>query len=189
MMPKACSKGISRGGTHDLQIPQTWELDRFVKGYIKKSMKNLINKKFLKLASLLLGLGLTVVIIILLSLNSTAVYNELVALDLLPKPEKLTELYFEDSAHLPASATGSGAISFTFVIHNLETTDYRYVYDIVIIANGRRHVVDGGNALVKNNRSYVKKEEFSLLNSPGRQDVVVELVNLRQSIDFWVTYR
>lgn len=152
-------------------------------------MKNLINKRLFKLTSLLLGLGLTVVIIVLLNLNSAAVYNQLVALDLLPKPEKLTELYFENSAHLPTSATGSQAISFTFVIHNLETTDYRYTYDVVVIAYGGRQVIDGGNVLVKNNRSYVKKEEFLLLNSPGRQDVVVELVNLRQSIDFWVTYR
>lgn len=145
----------------------------------------LINKQLFKLASLLLGLGLTVVIIILLNLNSAAVNNELVALDLIPKPEKLTELYFENSA-IPASATGSQAISFTFVIHNLETTDYQYAYDVVVIAKGGRHVVDSGNVLVKNNQSFVKKEEISLVSSPGRQDVVVELVDLRQSIDFWV---
>jgi hypothetical protein len=152
-------------------------------------MKHLIHKQLFKLASLLLGLGLTVVIIVLLNLNSAAVYNELVALDLIPKPEKLTELYFENSAHLPTSATGSQAISFTFVIHNLETTDYRYAYDVVVIANGKRHVVESGNVLVNNNRSFVKKEEFPLFNSSGRQDIVVELVNLRQSIDFWVTYK
>ncbi len=152
-------------------------------------MKHLINKKFLKLAFVLLGLGLTVVVIVLVYLNNVAVYNELVALDLLPKPEKLTELYFEDSAHLPASATGNQVVSFTFVIHNLETTDYRYAYDVVVIANGGRHVVDSGNVLVKNNQSFVKKEEIPLVNSPGRQNVVVELVNLRQSIDFWVENR
>ena len=147
-------------------------------------MKHLKNKQLFKLARLLLGLGLTVVIIVLLNLNSAAVYNELVALDLIPKPEKLTELYFENSAHLPALATGSQAISFTFVIHNLETTDYRYTYDVIVIAHGRRYVVDSGNVLVKNNQSFVKREEFPLFNSPGRQDIVVELVNLRQSIDF-----
>jgi len=152
-------------------------------------MKHLINKKFHKLASLLLVLGLTVVVIILMNFNSAVIYNELVALDLLPKPEKVTELYFGDSAHLPASATGSQVISFTFVIHNLETTDYSYAYDVVVIANGKRHVVDGGNVFVKNNQSFVKKEEILPENSPVRQDVVVELVNLRQSIDFWVTHK
>lgn len=152
-------------------------------------MMHLTNKQLFKRAALLLGLGLTVVIIILLNLNRAAVYNELVSLDLVPKPEKLTELYFDNSADLPASATGNEAIRFTFVIHNLETADYRYAYDVVVIANGERHVVDGGNVLVKNNQFFIKKEEIPLVNSPGRQDVVVELVNLRQSIDFWVTYR
>lgn len=150
---------------------------------------HLTNKQLFKLASLLLGLGLTVAIIILLNLNSTAVYNELVALDLVPKPEKVTELYFDNSANLPASAAGNQAIRFTFVIHNLETTDYQYAYDVVVIANDGRHIVDVGNVLVKNNQSFIKKEEIHLVNSPGRQDVVVELVDLRQSIDFWVTYR
>lgn len=147
------------------------------------------NNQLFKLTSLLLVLGLTVVIIILLNVNSAAVYNELVSLDLVPKPEKLTELYFDNSADLPASVTGNQTISFTFVVHNLETTDYQYTYDVVVIANGGRHVVDGGIVLVKKNQSFIKKEEIPVENSPGRQDVVVELVNLRQSIDFWVTYR
>lgn len=147
------------------------------------------NNQLFKLTSLLLVLGLTVVIIILLNINSAAVYNELVSLDLVPKSEKLTELYFDNSADLPASVTGNQTISFTFVVHNLETTDYQYTYDVVVIANGGRHVVDGGIVLVKKNQSFIKKEEIPVENSPGRQDVVVELVNLRQSIDFWVTYR
>jgi hypothetical protein len=151
-------------------------------------MIQLTKKQLFKLAVCLLGLGLTVVIIILLNLNSAAVYNELVSLDLVPKPEKLTEIYFDNSVNLPASAAPSQAIRFTFVIHNLETTDYQYTYDVVVIANGGRHIVDSGNVLVKNNQSFIKEEEIHLVNSPGRQDVVVELVNLRQSIDFWVTY-
>lgn len=123
----------------------------------------------------------------LLNLNSAAVHKELASLDLVPRPEKVTELYFDNSTELPASATAHQAIHFTFVIHNLETTDYRYAYDVVIIANGGRHIIDAGEILVKNDHFYIKKEEILLANSPGRQDVVVELVDLRQSIDFWVT--
>ena len=149
----------------------------------------LAKKQLFQLAFLLAGLGLTVVIIILLSLNSAAVYKQLASLDLAPKPEKLTELYFDNSADLPASTTGNQAIRFTFVIHNLETADYRYAYDVVVITSGGRYIVDTGDVLVKNNQSFTKKEEIHLINSPGRQDVVVELVDLRQSIDFWVMYR
>ena len=143
-------------------------------------------KQLLKVASLLLGLILVVAMLISLNLNRAAIYNGLVTLDLIPQPEKLTELYFNNSANLPSSATGKQAISFTFVIHNLETTDYQYVYDISVNANGTRHIVDSGNVLVKDNQYYVKNEKLKLMNSRGRQEVVVELINMHESIDFWI---
>jgi hypothetical protein len=257
-------------------------------------------KQLFKLASLLLGLVLVVVMLILFNLNRANIYNELVSLDLIPKPEKLTELYFKDIANLPDSETsnqitgtydgtihdlssnvstslsltgvrqsqgkitgylvlgsglqGSGpfsgtidtakhlqlivtdsaghakfffegamqsaislggnyyqcspnsirksqcsrapsgygiwslllAVSFAFVIHNLETTDYQYVYDVSVNLNGTRHIVDSGKVLVKDNQYYVKNEKFNLMDSPGRQEVVVELINMPESIDFWI---
>ena len=147
---------------------------------------HLTSKQLFKLASLLMiGVTLVVGMLIFFNLNRASIYNELVSLDLIPKPEKLTELYFNDNANLPDSATGNQVISFVFVIHNLETTDYRYAYVVSVNANGTRHIVDSGNVLVKNNQSYVKNEMFNLLNSPGSQEVVVELTNKQQSIDFW----
>ncbi len=122
---------------------------------------------------------------IFFNLNRASVNNELVTLDLIPKPEKLTELYFNNNANLPSSATSNQVISFAFVIHNLETTDYQYAYDVSVNANGTRHIVDSGNVLVKNNQYYVKMEKFNLMNSPVSQEVVVELTNKQQSIGFW----
>ena len=52
-------------------------------------------------------------------------------------------------------------VNFAFVIHNLETTDYQYVYDVYVNANGSRQVIDSGNVLVKNNQYYVKNESFN----------------------------
>jgi hypothetical protein len=85
---------------------------------------------------------------------------------------------------LPSSTTSSQIISFAFVIHNLEATDYHYLYDVSVNANSTRQIVDSGNVLVKDNQYYVKNEKFNLLNLPGSQEVVVELTNKRQSIDF-----
>lgn len=123
--------------------------------------------------------------LIVYNINKAAIDNELATLDLIPKPEKLTELYFNDNAKLPNSAAGNQVISFAFVIHNLETTDYRYAFVVSVNANGTRHIVDSGNVLVKNSQYYVKNEQFELLNSPGGQEVVVELTNKQQLIDFW----
>jgi hypothetical protein len=150
----------------------------------------LTNQRLFKLSSAL-GIGVTLIVgvLIFFNLNAAAINNELVALDLVPKPEKLTELYFNNSANLPASATGDQAISFSFVIHNLEAANYQYVYEVSVNANGTRRIVDSGKVLVKNNQYYVKNEQFNLLSSPGRQEVVVALTNMQQSIDFWIETR
>lgn len=124
--------------------------------------------------------------LVFFNLNRASIYNELVTLDLIPKPEKLTELYFNNNVNLPGSVTNNQVINFAFVIHNLETTDYQYVYDVSVNANGKRHIVDSGNVLVKNNQYYVKNENFHLMTSFARQEVVVELTNKHQSIDFWI---
>jgi hypothetical protein len=147
----------------------------------------LTKKQLVKLAALLLGLLLVVVAIFnLYDLNKASINNELVNLDLLPKPEKLTELYFNNSADLPDSATRIQTVNFAFVIHNLETTNYQYIFDVYVNANGTRQIIDSGNVLVKNNQYYVKKEQFNLINSSGNQEVVIELINKQQSIDFWI---
>jgi len=146
----------------------------------------LTTKQLFKLAFLLIG-GATLVVgmLIFFNLNRASINNELATLDLIPKPETLTELYFTDNANLPSTVTSNQVISFAFVIHNLEAADYQYTYDVSVNANGTRQIVDSGNVLVKNNQYYVKDEKFNLMNSSGRQEVVVELTNKRQSIDFW----
>lgn len=143
-------------------------------------------KQFFKLVPWVIGVALVVGMLIFFNLNRAFIDNELVTLDLVPKPEKLTELYFSNNASLPDTATRNQTISFAFVIHNLETTDYQYVYSVSVNANGMSHIVDSGNVLVKNNQYYVKSERFNLMNAPGRQEVVVELTNKQQSIDFWI---
>ena len=157
----------------------------------------LTTKQFFKVViSSLLGVILVVGAITFYNLNSTSIHNELVALYLLPKPEKLTELYFNTDANLPSIATKkqttlglAPALSFAFVIHNLETTDYQYVYEVSVNSNGTRRIIDRGKVLVKDNQYYIKNEKFNLMNLPGRQEVVVELTNKHQAIDFWVQFQ
>jgi hypothetical protein len=263
-------------------------------------MRPTIKRHFKPASLVLIGVTLVVGTLVFYNSNRVAIDNELVALDLLPKPEKLTELYFNDTANLPGSQTsnqatgtyigtiddssshvrtslsltglqqsqgkitgylvlgsglqGSGpfsgtidaakhlqltvtdstdhatfffegamqsaislsgdyyqcspnptqnsqcsrasggygtwrlvlTLSFAFVIHNLEATDYQYVWEVSVNLDGTRQIVDSGKVLVENNQYYIKNEKINLMNSPGRQEVVVELNNVHQSIDFWV---
>jgi hypothetical protein len=147
---------------------------------------HLTSKQLFKQISLLIGVTSVVGILIFLSLNRVFIYNDLVTLNLIPQPEKLTELYFDNNAHLPGSATSNQEIRFAFVIHNLEATDYQYAYVVSVNTSGTRYIVDRGTVLVKNNQYYVKNEKFHLMQSIGRQNVIVELTNKQQSIDFWI---
>ena len=143
-------------------------------------------RQLFRLTPLLIGVIVVLGILVFYNLNRAFVYNELATLDLVPKPEKLTELYFNDHANLPNSVTSDPMVSFSFVIHNLETIDYQYTYDVSVNANGTKHIVDSGHVLVKDNQYYVKNERFNLTGALGRQKVMVELINKQQSIHFWV---
>ena len=133
-----------------------------------------------------LGVPLAVGILIFVNVQRTFIHNALTALYLIPQPEKLTELYFENGANLSNIPTNSKQVSFSFVVHNLETADYQYTYNVSVYANGTKHLVDRGSILIKDNQYYVKAEKLALLNVSGRQEVVVELTNKQQMIDFWV---
>lgn len=150
-------------------------------------MEKMGRKQIFKIAISLLGIALLISgVLIFLNLNKELVHNELVALDLLPKTETMTELYFANNAQLPGAEVNNQPISFAFVIHNLEATDYRYTYNVSVITGGTRHIVDSGKVLVKDDQYYIKNEKFNLTNAPGKQEVIVELTNKQQSIDFWV---
>src|SRR5436309_674549 len=83
----------------------------------------LTNKQPFKLSSLLMiGVILVVAMLIVFNLNRASINNELVALDLVPKPEKLTELYFNDNANLPGSATNDLATgTYSGTIYNISS--------------------------------------------------------------------
>jgi hypothetical protein len=150
------------------------------------TVKSLFKRTSLfKPASIFIGVLAIGGILIFFNLYRASLYNELFTLDLIPRTESFTELYFNQNATLPDTATANQEIHFAFVIHNLETTDMQYVYAVSVIAHGKRYIVDHGNVVVKINHYYVKNEQMRLINSPGRQDVIVELTNKRQSIDFW----
>ena len=148
-------------------------------------MYRVVKHRF-KRIPLLLGIILVVAMLIIVNLNRSSVYNELIALDLIPRPERLTELYFNNNANLPTSATRNQAVSFAFVIHNLETIDYQYFYNVSVNVDGERHIIDKGKVSMKNNQYYIKNEKFNLMASSGSQEIVIELVNKQQSIDFWM---
>ncbi|SRR5579884_348352 len=143
-------------------------------------------QQLVKLAPLLMGAILLVGMLVIFNSDNAAIHNELETLYLLPRPERLTELYFDANEKLPKSVVANQPVRFAFTIHNLETSDYQYTYEVLVKSQGTSHVVDSGNILVKNGQYYSQAEQISLKESAKEQEVVVVLTNKKQSIDFWL---
>ena len=79
-------------------------------------------------------------------LSKDAVASQLDAWRLLPRPERLTELYFIHNAHLPVVLKPGKTQAVGFTIHNLEhqTTTYRYV--VAAIAPAKEQILGEGTA-------------------------------------------
>lgn len=85
------------------------------------------HRRILQIASV--GLGL--LLIVLAVVNYTALNRQLHSWKLLPEPERLTELYFDDHTHLPATYEPGLPQRFSFTVHNLEYQSITYHYQVL----------------------------------------------------------
>jgi hypothetical protein len=114
-----------------------------------------------------------------------SIYAEMDKLKLIPRPERFTELYFDDHTNLPTRISKNEDVSFTFVIHNLEGKEMEYPYvvyfqskdgNVVKIAEGFETLADGEYKAIE--KTYVSNSDQ---NEGG---VFVRLKELDQSIHF-----
>ena len=104
---------------------------------------------------------------------------------LLPEPENLTELYFENHNDLPKSITSGQKYEFTFTIHNLENKDMDYPYVVFLRTDEKKIILDEKSVNLKNGEFKMIKEELGSLKN-SKMKITVELVNRNQQIDFWM---
>jgi tetratricopeptide (TPR) repeat protein len=102
------------------------------------------------------------------------------------KPETFTELYFEDHLTLPNKVTLFKENNFKFAIHNLESKDMEYPYEVYIDVNREKQMIDKNSVLIKNNEYKTITEDFTITVPMQRVKVVVNLINKNQQIHFWM---
>jgi len=134
---------------------------------------------------LLLGLAILVAILGSLYFETGPIYGELKNLNLIPVPERFTELYFQDPATLPNSVAKGKTLSFSFVIHNVEgaTTTYPYVAYFESSDN-TKSVLQNGNVSLSDNESTTIAVAHTFAAAAGTGTIVVDLPTLSQQIDF-----
>jgi len=117
--------------------------------------------------------------------------RETVALATTVKPETFTELYFEKHLTLPANISYNQENKFAFTVHNLEYKTMTYPYEVYIKCSdvgciGEKQIIDEGKITLKHDEYEIIPESFTLTTPTGRIEVVTNLINKNQAIDFWI---
>jgi hypothetical protein len=102
------------------------------------------------------------------------------------KPETFTELYFEDHQSLPNEVTLSKKNNFRFVIHNIENKDMEYPYEVYFDINGEKKIIYINSVFVKNTEYKIIPVDFTITTQIQKAKVVVNLINKKQQISFWI---
>ena len=146
-------------------------------------LRQMINKK--ETIAYVLGLIVFVLFVLIADGRSSTVNMILSKLNLIPKQEEFTELYFDDYSKLPTQSVAGQDISFSFTIHNLEGKDVTYPYRVYFeYPSGYKYVIKAGQVTASNKESktILVSHRFGISNLYGK--VVVSLDNIDESIHF-----
>jgi len=124
-------------------------------------------------------------IVLFLYIIHGSVYGEMKKFDLIPMPERYTELFFKDYELLPKNTVAGQTTSFTFVIHNLEFATSTYPYRVYFeYPSGGEVTFASGTVTVADQAYQDVTVAHTFLASNEEGEVVVELTSLDQQIDF-----
>ena len=122
--------------------------------------------------------------IYLLSQNKN--FMNTIALATTVKSETFTELYFENHLNLPSVIKPNQPYYFEFTIHNVESQDMTYPYAVYLQAGDVKIPINQNMVTIKNNQYKTIHEAFSVTAPVTKSEIVVNLLNKNQQIDFWI---
>jgi hypothetical protein len=102
------------------------------------------------------------------------------------QPETFTELSFEDNLHLPSEVIPRHPYFFQFTLHNVEGKDMEYSYEVYVEVGQDRLIFDKGTVFVNENDYKTIQERFATASVLPKSEIVVDLINKNQQIDFWI---
>lgn len=147
-----------------------------------------IYKKTSKIAIWVIVLAILAVLAFWIEGNTHFIKQQLVNVKLIPQPERYTELYFENHLNLPKKSVAGESIRFAFTVHNLEGQKLNYPYVVYFrYEDGSRYVMRRGNISLEHNQSKTTVISYTFNTSDLDGKVVVELVDLKQDINFSIS--
>ena len=132
-------------------------------------------------------------------LGHAAFAKEMDNLQVTPRPQGVTELYFTNYRRLPASLKAGGTQQVSFTVHNLQHQTTTYHYRIVAKpTEGTVHPLSQGTFALLNNQSQATQQTIIIPKIPGRMAIEVDVDYIappfgsstpsaqKQSIRYWV---
>lgn len=101
------------------------------------------------------------------------------------QPETFTELYFENHSTLPNTITKQKEYSFTFTLHNVEYRTMDYPYAVYVQRGIEKIPIERGSVNMASGETKSVTVEFGPLKNL-RSEIVVNLTDKNQQIDFWM---
>ncbi len=144
-----------------------------------------------KRKSLLVG-GITATVFVALLIfgitQASAIKNQLNDWKLLPRPEKLTELYFTYPNNLPSTYVSNQKQVISFTIHNLEYQKMNYRYQIIESnQSGTKSITLKSDNYSLQQNGYVGLSIGESIQDLGsRVKVSVTLSPVNETISYWV---
>jgi hypothetical protein len=151
---------------------------------MEPSESNRQNHKLIIGTGLLILVAASLVGIYGLASNVPSIRNAVI-LATTVKPEAFTELYFEDHSNLPKTIEKYKEYSFSFTIHNLEHKEVEYLYIVYLQRDSEKTILDSGRLNLQNDEYKSQQVDFGPLENL-RAQIVVEITNKNQQIDFWM---
>ena len=146
---------------------------------MKKSTSELSNKYFI--------ISIIFVVALVLYQHKDAMYGQLDRWRLMPRGEHFTELYFDNHTALPKKVASGEAVSFSFIVHNLEGESMVYPYNIYFKdQNGRVVDMEEKSVTLADGESRTIKESYSPAVTEDKGGIFVELPQKKQEIHFLI---
>lgn len=107
----------------------------------------------------------------------TAIAQQLYSWHILPRPQRLTELYFTDYTKLPQLLRAGDTQTLTFTVHNLEHQTTTYHYKVVAISpeSGAEQALASGTFMLKHDASHVSQDSIVVPALEPRGGIKVDL--------------
>jgi len=136
----------------------------------------------------LLLLVLCVILIGLVYMNKPKVYALLDTMYLIPRKETFTELYLNDYPQIPARLLlAKQTYPFTFTIRNIEGVQTAYEYEVYFTnASGTPRNISRRTIVLEDGERALIREEFTVVDPKETGTVVINLVDLKQEIHFFI---